>query len=144
MNKLLFPRNQGFTLIELMIVVAIIGILAAMAFPAYQTYTKRAHVSEGLSLAAGAKASITEFYSSKGYFPSSNASAGLTSAASITGQAVTSVTVLANGVLSIAYNTQVQSGATLLLAPTNNGGHVSWSCVSGGSLIAQFRPAACR
>ena len=60
--------QKGFTLIELMIVVAIIGILAAIALPAYQDYTKRTHVSEGLTLAGGAKASVTEYYSSQGKF----------------------------------------------------------------------------
>ena len=64
--------QQGFTLIELMIVVAIIGILAAVAIPAYQDYTKRAHVTEGLSLASAAKTSVTEFYNSKGYLPANN------------------------------------------------------------------------
>ena len=68
--------QQGFTLIELMIVVAIIGILAAIAIPAYQDYTIRAQVSEGLNLAAGAKAAVTEFYQDRGAMPDNNLVAG--------------------------------------------------------------------
>ena len=134
--------QKGFTLIELMIVVAIIGILAAIALPAYQDYTKRTHVSEGLTLAGGAKASVTEYYSSQGNFPSNNSSAGLAAASDIKGNAVTSVTV-ANGKITIAYNDKVTNTATLELSPTSGAGGVQWSC-KGGTVIAKYRPSNCR
>ena len=78
-------KQQGFTLIELMIVVAIIGILAAIAIPAYQDYTIRAQVSEGLSLASGAKAAVSEYYQDRGIMPADNLSAGLATANTIAG-----------------------------------------------------------
>ena len=134
--------QKGFTLIELMIVVAIIGILAAIALPAYQDYTKRTHVSEGLTLAGGAKASVTEYYSSQGNFPSNNSSAGLAAATDIKGNAVTSVTVT-NGKITIAYNGKVTNNATLELSPTTGAGGVQWSC-KGGTVIAKYRPSNCR
>jgi type IV pilus assembly protein PilA len=136
--------QQGFTLIELMIVVAIIGILAAVAIPAYQDYTKRAHVTEGLSLASSGKTAITEFFNSKGTLPPNNASAGLAQPLSITGNAVTSVTATA-GLITIAYNGKVDATATLLLSPITGVGGVKWTCKAGtAAMKAQWLPSSCR
>src|SRR5262249_18757224 len=97
--------QKGFTLIELMIVVAIIGILAAVAMPAYQDSTVRAKVTEGLNLAAASKLAVAETWASSGQFPTDNASAGLPAATDIHSKYVTSVTVGARGVITIEYGT---------------------------------------
>src|SRR6185312_1481435 len=92
--------QKGFTLIELMIVVAIIAILAAIAIPAYQDYVIRSQVSEGMSLADGAKTAVAEFFSNNGGYPNSNASAGLSKNTSITGKYTTQLGVGADGTVN--------------------------------------------
>ena len=105
--------QKGFTLIELMIVIAIIGILAAIAIPAYQDYTIRAKVSEGLNLAGAAKLAVSETYDSTGSMPTSQAQAGLPSAASITGNYVSTVALAATtGVITIAYKNNLGGNPT--------------------------------
>ena len=139
--------QQGFTLIELMIVVAIIGILAAIAIPAYQDYTIRAQVSEGINLASGAKAAIAEYFMDSGNLPGSNAEAGLEASANILGNYVTGVAVSANGVVTVTYggqaNTQI-NGDTLTLTPVTNAGSVQWTCAAGAAMLPKHVPSACR
>ncbi len=136
-------KQQGFTLIELMIVVAIIGILAAVALPAYQDYTKRAHVSEGITLGASAKAAVTEYYVSEAGWPTDNTAAGLPASTSITGNAVTGVAVN-DGVITITYNNKVESGKTIVITPSvAGGGSIKWTC-TGGNVDDKYRPSNCR
>src|SRR5271155_413077 len=118
--------QKGFTLIELMIVIAIIGILAAIAIPAYQNYTIRAQVTEGLSLAAGWKTAISEFYAQNGTFPSTSSATGSATAVAVTGASsgkyVSAITVVAGGEIVVAYggpqaNAKIPAASVLTLNP---------------------------
>ena len=143
--------QKGFTLIELMIVVAIIAILAAIAIPAYQDYLIRAQVSEGAVLSDGAKTAVAEFYSNHGHYPLNNQSAGLpTNAVSINGKYVSQVQV-ATGVITATFSgPQVNSkiaGTTFVLSPTDNGGSMNWTCNSTTTVAtvpAKYLPSSCR
>ncbi|EMT0957249.1 pilin [Neisseria gonorrhoeae] len=123
--------QKGFTLIELMIVIAIVGILAAVALPAYQDYTARAQVSEAILLAEGQKSAVTEYYLNHGKWPENNTSAGVASSSSIKGKYVESVTV-AKGVVtaemaSTGVNKEIQ-GKKLSLWARRQDGSVKWFC----------------
>ncbi|MGN2244823.1 pilin [Frateuria sp. GZRR33] len=141
-------RAGGFTLIELMIVIAIIAILAAIAIPAYQDYAIRAQVSEGLSLSTGPKSAVWDFISNTGRFPPNNTSAGLANAASINGSYVSSVDVT-GGKIDVAFqgpkaNIQIHS-AELVLSPVTYAGSIAWTCSgSGTTLPGKYLPASCR
>jgi len=165
--------QKGFTLIELMIVVAIIGILAAIAIPAYQDYTIRAQVTEGLNLAAAVKAGVAESYANTGVWPLDNAAAGGNNAVHPSGKYVSDITV-ATGTIQIMYSNaggfqanQNINGMRLDIRPTISGaaaatsnGDVVWTCgrhtivgvnpVAGGATAAattvldKYLPSNCR
>ncbi|HFA7547095.1 TPA: pilin, partial [Neisseria gonorrhoeae] len=123
--------QKGFTLIELMIVIAIVGILAAVALPAYQDYTARAQVSEAILLAEGQKSAVTEYYLNNGEWPKDNASAGVASASEIKGKYVQKVEVN-NGVVtaqmaSTGVNNEIK-GKKLSLWAKRQAGSVKWFC----------------
>ena len=154
--------QKGFTLIELMIVVAIIGILAAIAIPAYQDYTIRAQVTEGLNLAGAVKAGVAEAYAQRGVWPANNVEAGLDATpTNIAGKYVTGVGV-ANGVITISYGNQANNsinGSTMIITPgTSPNSDVAWICgdhatpanitaaatPASGNLLQKYRPNICR
>ena len=139
-------EQHGFTLIELMIVVAIIGILAALAIPMYLDYSTRSQIAEGLNVAGGAKATVTEYYRDRGVFPTNNAEAGLDSAVNISGKYVASVSVN-DRVITIQYGNDAHPqimGQTVTLSATDYLGSVGWACASGGVIQAKHMPSSCR
>lgn len=155
--------QKGFTLIELMIVIAIIGILAVIALPAYQDYTARAQVSEAITLMEGQKSAIVEYYADKGKWPTSNAEAGIAAEGSIKGKYVEQVKVEANGVITATMkaadvNNEIKSKTVSLTptattttgegndAKTTGNGSFTWTCKPGATngVATKFLPSSCR
>ncbi|MFO1258466.1 MAG: pilin [Gammaproteobacteria bacterium] len=133
---------NGFTLIELMVVVAIIGVLAAIAIPAYSDYLIRARVSEMVNVAGAAKTSISEYALSKNVLPANATLAGVTT---ITSPMVASMTVGAGGVITINSSAAVTGTANaiaIVLTPTLATDKVTWTCTSTG--LTKYAPASCR
>lgn len=137
--------SAGFTLIELMIVVAIIAILAAIAIPAYQDYVIRAQVTEGFSLASGAKASVWDYISSHGTLPADNPSAGLANATSITGNYVSKVAINNGRIIATFGGPKANTGltGTLVLSPIVSVGSIAWTCTPS-TISGKYLPSSCR
>lgn len=140
-------KELGFTLIELMIVIAILGTLVALALPVYQDYVIRAKIAEGLQLIASAKIAEAEYYQTTSKFPTSNADAGLP--AQISGQYVSSITLGDNGVINITYDadkTGISEDTNVLqFVPAFEDGAIKWSCNGSGTTIpANYLPQTCR
>jgi len=139
--------QKGFTLIELMIVVAIIGILAAVAIPSYQDYTTRAKVSEGYAGAMAIKTAVAEYHASNAEFPTNLASVGITT--TVEGTNYKTIAIGAAGVITVTYNkigSAVANNATVVLTPNATGGNITWACTGsdGGTVATKYRPQTCR
>jgi type IV pilus assembly protein PilA len=140
--------QHGFTLVELMIVIAIAAILSNMALVSYKDYQLRSKVSTGLALASSAKTAVSEYFSTNGRLPESNADTGLAADGTISNNYVQSIsigTVPSSGTVTITYHGfgGIPAGRTLLLIPSGTSGSVKWNCTSD-NMRTMYVPSSCR
>jgi len=138
--------QHAFTMIELMTVMAIIGVLAAIALPAYQSYTVRAQVAEGLGLTGPLTLAIVAYRNDNGVYPSDNADAALPPPDAYAGRFVESIGINGN-VISILYGNEANAlinGRFVTFSATGTDGSVSWTCASGGAILSSYLPPSCR
>ena len=141
--KMVKKAQAGFTLIELMIVVAIIGILAAVALPAYQDYTVRGRVSELAIMGSSMKATVTENIANNGGALAPDNCVGVNQLTTATANTATSTCTAASGVITVTGTTKAQ-GVILVLTPTAAAGAVTWKCSVADSTKHKYVPAECR
>lgn len=138
--------QQAFTMIELMTVMAIIGVLAAIALPAYQSYSIRAQIAEGLGLTGPLTLAIAAYHNDIGTYPSNNTAAALPPPDAYAGRYVDSIGIDEN-VISIRYGNQANeliNGHSVTFTATHTNGSVSWNCASGGYILRSYLPPSCR
>lgn len=137
-----YKKRGGFTIIELMIVLVILGVLAAVAVPAYQDYVVRSKIAEGMNLINVAKTAVVEYYTTSGIMPNNNLDAGLPE--KISGNNVAYVKINQDGIIAAKMNDSVADGGIITLVPKAIDGVVKWKCTPGDGMDKKFLPSSCR
>ncbi|MDD3448480.1 MAG: pilin [Gammaproteobacteria bacterium] len=139
------PVNQGFTIIELMMVVAIVSILAIIAIPAYIEYTSRARISEALVFADETRTTVSDYFFFHGQvWPGNNAEAGLGPRASYARKFISGIEVKANGVIWVELSFSPLTGESVIFSPDYDGHRIAWGCSGSAGIPTRFLPASCR
>ncbi|MDX1405456.1 MAG: pilin [Woeseiaceae bacterium] len=138
--------QQGYTLVELMIVVSIIGVLGSIAIPAYQDYTIRAQVAEGIALSSGTRAAMVDYFMDAGDWPQNNEKAHIANQTDITGKYVHKM-LIKNNTIEVQFGGDAHQnikGKILILTAVENLGIIRWECEGKGAFDERYLPSACK